>query len=536
MKIDKLVIENFLSIKHAEIDFSKYDGLVRVVGENKDTFPMSSNGAGKSALIEAIVFVLFGKTIRKTTEKSIVNSFTKGKCKVTVQINDNIVITRTKRPPSLVVKVDGKSVTKEGVLKTQQYLEEILNTNYNIFLASIVFGQQNDINFLSCTAEEKRSIIQNFLNITDLFKNRSKIRSLKSKYNGEKRVFSTLEAESLQKANKIKKKIERLKNQKTQAENTTDGEKLKFISKYSFSEIQDIESDKLEREVSLRDLENGLNFLSDNIRETKANIKYFKENSICEHCSKQPKAMVFKAEESKKCLDSLYNKRNSQRKSIKLLKKEIDFIFIPISSQDFELIESLKSIETETKILKKLLKEQQSISRKYSNQMKEVQTKYEIMRFWELAFSEQGLIKYIIHHILDFFNKKSNYYLSILSNNSFSIIFDELLDESITLDGTRIYYDCLSGGEKKKISLSVMLALNDLLFLSGKDKADMIFFDEVGDSLDKEGIKGLHELIEQISSEKKLFLITHNQYLSSLIGGNSTEMLVQKKNNITEIN
>ena len=165
--------------------------------------------------------------------------------------------------------------------------------------------------------------------------------------------------------------------------------------------------------------------------------------------------------------------------------------------------------------------------------MEEAQKSYDMMKFWESAFSEQGLVKYIIRQILDFFNERANYYLSIISNNTFSIRFNELLEEKIITSNRTIHYESLSGGEKKKFSLAVMLALNDLLFLSGKEKSDVMFFDEVADSLDKGGIRGLYELIQEISSHKKLFLITHNQYLVSLIEDDVEELLVEKKNNIT---
>ena len=82
MKINKVEIEGFLSIKDQTINFDDFKGLVNVVGLNKDTKPHSSNGAGKSSIIEAVVFALFGKTIRKTTEKSITHSVSRSKCQV----------------------------------------------------------------------------------------------------------------------------------------------------------------------------------------------------------------------------------------------------------------------------------------------------------------------------------------------------------------------------------------------------------------------------------------------------------------------
>ena len=107
MKINTIKIENFLSIKDISIDFESFDNLVRMVGVNQDTRPHSSNGAGKSSIIEAVVFGLFGKTVRKTTDKSLKNIHTKGKCKVTLVVNDDVVIERTKKPPRLSVVAGG---------------------------------------------------------------------------------------------------------------------------------------------------------------------------------------------------------------------------------------------------------------------------------------------------------------------------------------------------------------------------------------------------------------------------------------------
>ena len=533
MKINSVEIENFLSIEKAVIDFEDYEGVVRVEGRNLDTNPTSSNGAGKSSIIEAIVYALFGKTIRKTSEKSLINSFTKGKCQVTLRVNDNVVIKRVKRPPSLIVEVDGKGITKEGILQTQEYLEEVLNTNYNVFLASIVFGQQNKMNFLSCTPEEKRSIMQSFLNVTDLFKNRSKIRSLKSAYNSDKRVAATLQTESLQKANTIKKRIAKIKNDLTQATALFSKPQAEFISKYSLSDIKNMEEERESRETDLAELQNNLHTATKDADRCKEGILHFTNNSVCEHCGEQPEVIIFKIRDLSSCLSDSYVATSNLRKEIQRKSKEVDSLSIPINSVDFELMESIKSLEAENSFISKPLRQQQRLSRKYSKQMEEAQKKYDMLKFWETAFSEQGLVKYIIVQILDFFNERCNYYLSILSNNSFVIEFDELLNEEIKSSSHTIHFESLSGGEKKKFSLSVMLALNDLLVLSGKDRSDLIFFDEVADSLDKEGIKGLYDLIQEISVSKKLFLITHNQYLVSLIEDDVEELLVTKKNNIT---
>jgi len=533
MKINSIKIEGFLSVRNAEINFDNYFGITNIQGLNEDTNPISSNGAGKSTIIEAVSFALFGKTIRKTTEKNLRYSLAKVPCKVQITVNDNVVITRTKKPPSLLVEVDGKSYTKEGILQTQDYLEKFLNINYNVFLASMVFGQQNSMNFLSATPEEKRSIIQNFLNISDLFKHRSKIRSLKTKFSNEKKVSATLQAESMQKVNNLKGTSKKLKNSLDKGEKTLKDADISFVKKFSISELQEIENKRNEMVLNCQGVENQLNTAVNTISRLKDNIEKYENNTTCEHCNKKPRVIWEQLESDKAELEKSYKTRDTLMKKLTKLNREIDDYHIPIKSSDFELIENLKNIETEIKVIKKQIRNQQTISRKHSVEMEEAQKKYDLMRFWEQAFSEQGLIKYIIRNILEFFNTRSNYYLNILSKGVFSIEFDEVLTEYISNGLGEVSFDTLSGGEKKKVSLAVMLSLNDLLRLSGKEKSNIIFFDEVADSLDKEGVKGLCELIDELKEDKKVFIISHNEYLTSIIEDEATELVVKKKQGTT---
>mgnify|MGYP003109120125 CR=1 FL=1 len=533
MKINKVKIEGFLSVKEAEVNFEKYNGITHIAGHNLDTKTLSSNGAGKSTIIEAVAFALFGKTIRKTTEKNVRYSHAKVPCRVTLTVNDNVVITRTKKPPSLLLEIDGKSFTREGIQQTQEYLEKTLNINYNVFLASMVFGQQNSMNFLSATPDEKRSIIQNFLNLSDLFKHRSKIRSLKTKFNNEKKVSATLQSESLQKCNKLKDRISQLRKSQKKAAATLEGGDPKLFKKFSLSELQEIETKRNSWILECRSQEEALNYTSNRITKLKSNIEKYEDNTTCEHCGKKPLVIYNQLKEYKKSLEEQYDKRSVLQKKIKKINSNIDSLHLPISASDFELIENLKKIEVEIKVLQNQVRGQQKMSKKYSTEMAESQKMYDLMRFWEQAFSEQGLIKYIIRNILEFFNDRSNYYLSILTQGNFSIQFDEVLKESIYNFDSEVSFDTMSGGEKKKVSLAVMLSLNDLLRLAGTEKSNIIFFDEIADSLDREGVKGLCELMDELTSEKKIFIISHNEYLLSLIEDQAQEIVVKKKKGTT---
>ena len=240
-------------------------------------------------------------------------------------------------------------------------------------------------------------------------------------------------------------------------------------------------------------------------------------------------------EEDKKIAVNAKTDLNDLAPDIKKLSDELDSIKMPIQLQDFDLIEQVKAFEAEIDILNTQIKEQKVVCESHISEMSIAQKGYDMMRFWETAFSEQGLVKYVIRNILSFFNERANYYLGFLTQGNFTIEFDELLQETIQNKKRSAYFNTMSGGEKKKISLSVMLALNDLLLLTGKERSNVVFFDEIADSLDEEGIKGLYELIQQITTTKRLFIITHNDNLTSLIEDWSDTLQVTKKNHISKV-
>jgi exonuclease SbcC len=183
MKINKVEIANFYSIKDVTLSLDKHKGIVLIEGKNKDTG--GSNGSGKSALIESVVWGLFGKTIRKSTEEALVNNQAKKGCRVRITINDDYVIERGKKPVFLKFFHKDKELTRDNATNTQALIEETLHTNYKVFLASTVFGQQNNIEFINATPDDKRTIIKNFLNLDELFSLRDTVKRLKSDFNSE---------------------------------------------------------------------------------------------------------------------------------------------------------------------------------------------------------------------------------------------------------------------------------------------------------------------------------------------------------------
>jgi DNA repair exonuclease SbcCD ATPase subunit len=357
---------------------------------------------------------------------------------------------------------------------------------------------------------------------------------LKSTALNEKRVQTTLLDESLSRIDKMSTKIEGLVSTKKQLNDVFSPTKIKFIEKHSLSEIQERERAYHELDLVYEQTAQSRSRLRSDIEDARSRIKNYK-GGACEHCSKVSYRIWELMNKDEKFIRESLQSLDECKREIDRLARELEKCEVPITVQDFEAIESLKNIDSELNVLRDHKKDQQKIKRKYMKDVSFNQKRYDLLKFWDVAFSEQGLVRYVIRNILSFFNERANYYMKFLTAGNFSIEFDETLKETVYLKDSLVYYESLSGGEKKKVSLSVMLALNDLLLLSGKSRANIVFFDEIADSLDDEGIKGIYELIKEVSEVKKMFIISHNDYLVGMIEDWADLLKVQKRKNITTI-
>jgi len=512
MRINKVEINNFYSFQKASVNFDKYEGLVLIEGENRDS--NCSVGSGKSAIFEAVTYGLFGNTIRKSNEPSLVNAQKGKKLMVRLTVNDNFVIERGRRPTTLSVYLNGKNCTKENARATQKFIEERLNTNYKVFLASTVFGQQNSMDFLSASPDDKRLMLRNFLNLDALFDLRESVKYLKSQYSQKIKAINAL----IDEANKQKKehgqKIEEARLLKTNISDELSEDALN----YTLDSILEAEEFNRQNDKAIAQ------FTLEVQRKNKECLSLARREETCSKCGspvEYDEAVV--TGQIKKL------KQESSKLEKKISQIQEDTMEVPVSSRDYNKLAKYNELTSNQELYAKLLQECKDKIDAWDKETQELNTQYEIMRFWEKAFSESGLVKYIIRNVLDFLNTKVNYYLSYLSQGRFVLKFDEEMKETIYNNHVETSYISLSGGEKKKVNLSVMLGLQHILSLSRNSETNLVFLDEIAESLDTDGMEGLYTLLLELKKDKTLFLITHNTYLKSLMESAKVIRVIKKK-------
>lgn len=172
MRISALNVSNFMSITNVSTNLSD-KGLVLIQGNNEDDDSFESNGSGKSTIFtEAIVWGLFGKTIRGLTGDAVVNRKVKKNTMVSITIEEGdsqYIIQRMRKDSIMKNKVllahNSKDITAKSDADTNALIEDILQMDYLSFTNSIIFGQGLSKMFASSTDTEQKKILEKMLQI-----------------------------------------------------------------------------------------------------------------------------------------------------------------------------------------------------------------------------------------------------------------------------------------------------------------------------------------------------------------------------------
>jgi len=182
MKIEYLRAENILSYETLDVNL-KDQGLVLITGENRDSGFSSSNGSGKSALLEPICWTLFGRTMRGITGNSIVRQGEKschGSLGLLCPDGRRIIVDRYRSDPefgtTLLLQRDEKSLTLGTIKETQTLLEQLMGVTWEVFLNTVVLGEDRITLIAAATDKEQKDILESLLSLPDFSSNLSEVR------------------------------------------------------------------------------------------------------------------------------------------------------------------------------------------------------------------------------------------------------------------------------------------------------------------------------------------------------------------------
>jgi DNA repair exonuclease SbcCD ATPase subunit len=579
IKIKDLTVRNFMSVGNQTqaVDFNQQQ-LTLVLGENLDQGGDDSgsrNGTGKTTIINALSYALYGKALTNIRANNLINKTNSKGMLVTLHFEKNNVDYRVERGrgPNLLrfyVNEQEQELTDESQgdsRKTQEYINDLLDMSHDMFKHIVALNTYTEP-FLSMRQNDQRAIIEQLLGITILSEKADALKD-QTKQTKDSITEETLKIEAIQTANsKIESTITSLQsNQKAWlSKRTTDTLKLKEA-------IAELEHLDIENELELHEklsnwtehnnailaLKKELSTLEPALlRATKSIEKAQKDiadldDATCYTCGQALQADK-KAEiaerKNKELEDALTyaTEIDSKRQQVVDALKEIgDINGKPTTFYDTakEAYDHRQNVDS----LKQAWEAKKDEADPYQAQIDELQQSAiqeidwtpvnKLTEFKEhqdfllklLTNKDSFIRKKIIDQNLAYLNNRLTYYLDKLGLPH-QVIFQNDLAVEITQLGQDLDFDNLSRGERNRLILGMSFAFRDV-WESLYQKINLMFIDELIDSgMDTAGVENSLSVLKKMGREgdKNVYLISHKD---ELVGRVNHVMKVVKENGFT---
>jgi len=535
--------KNFISTgaHFTEINFTK----------STNTLIIGQNGAGKSTVLDALCFALFGKPFRKINKPQLLNSINAKDALVEVEFNvgqKRYKVIRGIKPNKFEIYCNDVLMNQDAAAKDyQEVLEnQILKLNYKSFTQVVILGSASFVPFMQLTAADRRAIIEDLLDI-QIFSTMNGL--VKDKLSNNKDLISDKKHEidlAQQKYDMQKKHIEELKqnnddkvkeyDDEIQLHNDTVSTLLENVSTLAAEteELQLVVASKIETEAKVKKITKLESQIESNLSKFRKDISFFQSHDDCPTC-RQAIASSFKEEELKtldtkvvECehgLSQLETKLNEEQEKLndinekqKLInKKQVEIAtYNTTITETNKMIARLRKLVDELKDSKvvtdleeqqlKLLKDSLTELQAALKELIEEKTYYEVA---SNLLKDTGIKTKIVRQYLPVINKLVNKYLASLD---FFVNFnlDESFKETIkSRHRDEFTYNNFSEGEKQRIDMALMLTWRAVAKLKNSSNTNLLILDETFDSsLDTNGTEELMKILQMLEGVN-LFVISH---------------------------
>ena len=562
--IKNLTVKNFMSVGNSTqaIDFDRKD-LTLVLGENLDLGGDGSrNGTGKTTIINALSYALYGQALSNIRKDNLVNKTNGKNMLVSLDFgvgSKNYRIERGRKPNVLRFFVDSQEqdITDNAQgdsRETQDNIEQLLGLSHDMFRHILALNTYTEP-FLSLKANEQRTIIEQLLGITQLSDRADRIKEL------NKQTRDAIQQEEFriraeQEANRrIEEQIESLKRRQTLWSNKR-GEDIKELEKALFAlqsidievEIQAHRDHRTwdQRRKDINELSVQISRVKmDIVREEKSVAKLSKEietlaNHECHTCGQafhdvkhqrvldSKQAELATAQQNRQEFSDLLSELQATHDSLGTLgrppamfyDRESDAIQHQATVANLEQQIAAKQIETDPYAEQIEEMQQQALKEITYDTLNELTRLQEHQDFLlKLLTSKDSFIrKKIIEQNLSYLNARLTHYLDRVGLPH-TVVFQNDLTVSIEELGRELDFDNLSRGERNRLILSMSWAFRDV-FESLYQPINLLFIDEMIDNgLDTAGVENALALLKQMSRErhKSIWLVSHRDELAGRV-------------------
>ena len=517
---------------------------------NPTTLVIGENGAGKSTVLDALCFGLFGKPFRSINKPQLVNSVNNVNCVVEVEFEigtKKIKVVRGIKPNIFEIYINGKMYNQDANQRDyQKYLEQqILKLNWRSFAQVVILGSSTFVPFMQLKARHRREVVEEILDI-QIFSLMNMLLKQKLKgiaedtRNAEYQYDLTAEKVSLQEKyiDEVKQNKDKVIEEKNILIAGNEEEVFKKKADIDFHTKNNEElllvikdSTKVDRDYAkLKDIRSTLTEKKNN---NSRMVKFFKDNNDCPACE-QPLRNASKMVKSKqKEVDRFANALEELEQALKvslLRQGEIGKIVDKIRENEFSVatenssvtqlekfnatlraeIEELLSSDVVKSDFDKLkeLKKNIGLFEERKTKLKEEVIYCEAVRS---MLQDTGIKTKIIKQYLPIMNKLINTYLAAMEFY-ISFTLDENFNETIkSRYRDEFTYDSFSEGEKMRIDLALLFTWRAIAKMKNSTNTNVLMLDEIFDSsLDSSGTDEFLKILNTLG-EENVFVISHKQ-------------------------
>jgi len=517
------------------------------------TLIIGKNGNGKSTVLDALTFVLFGKSFRNISKGQLINSINGKNLLVTVEFDtagNSYKVVRGIKPNVFEIYKNSELLTQDAALKDYQTVleQQILKMNYRTFTQVVILGSSSFVPFMQLSTNNRREVIEDILDIrifstmNAILKDRiqstkrelecadNNIRISKSKIDSQKAIISNLENSKTKQIDGIQASIDN---------NNIDIESTHKILSVVQSEIDELSlevHDSVNINETITHARTLLRTQHHNNEILKNTISFFDDNESCPQCSQSiPHEHKYSIRDN---LQSEYDMNMAEIEAIEqelvhyterqkvigeintnitALKNEVYTYSSKITTleqQNASLLEAINSVVADKGDIdheKALLKE---LANNAMNTVKEktaLQERRNLEDISSILLKDTGVKSAVIREYLPVMNTLINKYLSAMD---FYVKFelDETFSETIkSRYRDEFTYASFSEGEKGRIDLSLLLAWREIAKLKNSANSNLLLLDEVLDgSLDANGTDFIIGLLTTLGEDSNVFVISHN--------------------------
>jgi len=561
--------KNFLSTGNAFTEI--------VLNRSNNTLIIGQNGAGKSTILDALCFGLFGKPFRKINKPQLLNSINNKEAQVEIEFKigqKQYKVVRGIKPNTFEIYCNNVLLNQDAAAKDyQEVLEnQILKLNYKSFTQVVILGSASFVPFMQLSAADRRTIIEDLLDI-QIFSSmnsvvKDKLSSLKEEISKVKYSISlTKEKIDLQLQNiedhkklndeEIAKKQTEIETSKQQVINIT--KSVGLISKHVDVLVSKVGDKKEKLEKKSKSLLQIKGKIETNIDRNQKDIDFYEDNHDCPTCKQaitpdwkqsQVTEKTQKIDAQKKGLEEV----EDELKKITGELKSISDIVKHINEHNNEITKHNATILAINGYITKLNQEITELSnKKLSSQdgnlkLRDLKTDLHMLNesyeelvdlkhyneFAGTLLKDTGIKTKIIKQYLPIMNKLINKYLTAMD---FFVNFniDENFNETIkSRHRDEFSYANFSEGEKMRIDLALLFTWRQIAKLKNSTNTNLLILDEVFDSsLDTVGTEEFLKLMHEMGSETNIFVISHKG--DQLFDKFKSVIKFQKKNNFSQV-